>query len=58
MCERPVENEPETLEYIPDCFKIEGICKETFCRESYALGHISDHFKTQEMCEKAVEEDP
>ena len=34
MCERAVEDEPETLEFVPD------------------------HFKAQEICDKAVEEDP
>ena len=28
------------------------------CREPYALWRVPNHFKTQEMCEKAIEEDP
>ena len=34
------------------------MCKEAVRREPYALGHVPDHFKTQKICEKAVEEDP
>ena len=34
MCEKAAEDEPETLEFIPDHFKIEEIRKEAVHRES------------------------
>ena len=47
MCEKAVEDEPKSLEYVPDHLKIEEICKEAVHREPYALGHVPDHLKTQ-----------
>ena len=46
MCEKAVEDEPETLEYVPDHLKTEEICKEAVRREPYALGYVPDHLKT------------
>ena len=50
MSEKAVEDKSEALEYVPDHFKTEEICKEAVSREPYALGHVPDHLKTQQMC--------
>ena len=57
MCEKAVEDKLEALEYVPEYFKPEKMCKEARCRGPYALRDIPDHLKTQNMCEKTVEED-
>ena len=54
MCEKAVEDEPETLKYVPHRFKTEEICKEAVRGEPYSLRHVSDHLKTQEMCEEVI----
>ena len=54
ICERAVEYDPETLEYMSDHLKKEEIWKEAVRREPYALMCVPDCFKTEEMCEKVV----
>ena len=54
MCERAVEDEPETLEYVPDHLKTQEMCDEAVGRESYTLRYVPDHLKTQEMYEKVI----
>ena len=58
VCEKAVEDEPETLEYVPDHLKTEDISKDAVRREPYPLGHVPDHLKAKKMCEKVIEEDP
>ena len=53
MCEKAVEDEPETIEYVPNHLKTEEMHKEAVCKETYALRHVPDHLKTQEMCKKS-----
>ena len=57
MCERVVEEEPETLEYVPNHFKIQTMCEKVVENEPYSLKFVSDHFKMQEICDKAVRDD-
>ena len=47
MCERAVEDEPATLEFVPDRFKNQEMCKKAVEERSYMLKDIPDHFKTQ-----------
>ena len=47
MCEKAVEDEPETLRYIQDHFKTAEICKKAVRREPYSLAYVPDHFKAQ-----------
>ena len=54
MCERAIEDEPETLKYVPDRLKTEEVCKEAVRREPYTLRYVPDHLKTQEMCEEVA----
>ena len=34
------------------------MCGETVLREPYILWYVPDHLKTQEICERAVEDEP
>ena len=58
MCERAIEDELETLEYVPNHFKTQTMCESAFKNEPYSLKFVPDHFKRQEICDKAVRDDP
>ena len=49
MCEKAVEDEPETLEYVPNHFKTQGMCEKAVENEPYSLKFVSDLFKTKEI---------
>ena len=49
MCKKAVEDEPETLEYVPDCFKTQGMCIKTLEENPWILRYVPDHLKTQEV---------
>ena len=46
--------DPYSLEFVPDHFKTEEMCKKAVCRKPYTLRYVSDHLKTKEMCDEAV----
>ena len=58
MHEKTVEDEPETLEYVPNHFKTQGICERAVENEPYSLKCVPDHFKMQEICNKTVRDNP
>ena len=58
MCERVVENEPDTLKFLPDYLKAQWMCGRAIENESYNLKFVLDCPKTQGMCDKAVTGDP
>ena len=58
MCEKAVEDEPDTLKFVPDDFKTQRMCERAVEDEPETLEFVPDHIKAQEMCDKAVEEDP
>ena len=53
MCDKAVRDELYMLKDVPFCLKTE-VCKKVVEKITYFLGHVPDHFKTQEMCNKAV----
>ena len=53
MCVKAVEDEPETIEYVPKHLKTEEIRKEAVRKETYAMRRVPGHLKTQEMCKKS-----
>ena len=46
---------PWSLQFVPDHFKTQEMCKKVVEEYPQMLFHIPNHFKTQEMCKKAVE---
>ena len=46
--------DPYSLEFVPDHFKTEEMCKEAVNNKAYMLRYVPDHLKTQEMCEKVM----
>ena len=57
MCNKAVEDESETLEFVPDSLKTKTICDRAIEEGPYNLKFIPDHFKTQEICDKMVRGD-
>ena len=57
MCIKAVEDEPETLEYVPNYFKTQKMCERTVEDDPDTLRFVPDHLKTQGMCERAIKED-
>ena len=53
MCEKAIEDELDTLEFVLDHLKTEGCVKGP-----YTLEFVPDHAKTQGMCDKAVRDGP
>ena len=53
MCNGVVEATPYPLRYDPDCF-----ITQEMCENPAVFFLISDRFKTEEMCKKAVEVGP
>ena len=51
-------NIPRWIRQIFDHFQPQGKCIEAVDVEPKSLGHVSDQYKTQEMCDKAVKDDP
>ena len=47
MCERVVEDEPETIEFVPDHLKTKTMCERAVEEFPRDLENIPDHFKTQ-----------
>ena len=58
MCERAVEENPYTLEFVPDHLKTKIMRERAVEEKPCTLEFVLDHLKTKEMCEKAVEEKP
>ena len=44
----------ELLKFVPDHLKIKKMCKHVVKNLPYLLRYISDQYKTQQMCDKAV----
>ena len=53
-CDEAVEKCPWLLKYIPDCYKIKRTSIRVVEKDPVTLGHVPDHPKTQEMCEKLL----
>ena len=58
ICERVIEDEPETLGFVLDHLKTKKICEKVVEKYPYNLKIVPDHLKTQQMCNKAVRMDP
>ena len=56
--ERSVEEDPSSLEYVPDCLKTQGVFEIAIEKDPSSLEYVPDHLKIQRMCERAVEKDP
>ena len=57
MCNVAVRREPYTLWHVADLFKTQELYNEEICDNPAVFCLISDCFKTQEICIKAVEVD-
>ena len=44
------------MRYVPDNLKPQWMCKKAFKKNTRMLEYVPNHFKTQEMRERAAEE--
>ena len=58
MCERVVEDGPETLEFVLDHLKTKEMCGKAVEKYPCNLKIVPDHLKIQEMCNKTVCREP
>ena len=49
---------PSTTKYVPDQYKTKGKCIRVVNTSSCVFNSVAERFKTQEMCDKAVEDNP
>ena len=57
MCKKAFEKDPLWLEYVPDCFKTQGMFKKAIEKDPLWLEYVPDCFKKQGMCKRASEKD-
>ena len=58
MCKRAVEEDPYTLEFVPDHFKTPEICERAVNAYLWVLEFVPMDISTQEMCTKSVKKRP
>ena len=58
MCDKAVEEDLHSLEFVSDHLKTEKMCEKAVEEGLYTLRDAPGHLKTQKMCEKAGEEGP
>ena len=54
MCKRAVEDEPDTLEFVPNHLKTQEMCNKAVEECPYMLEDVPFQFKTQKMCNAVV----
>ena len=52
-CDNVVNNYPDALESIPDCFKTQKLSKNAASNYPSTIQFVLDQFKTHEICDKA-----
>ena len=57
MCNKAVEKDRWSLEFVPDHYKTQGMCEKAVDVGPRLLTDIPDHLKTQEMRDKFVRDD-
>ena len=57
MCKKVVEDDPYTLEFVPDHLNMK-MCNKAVRIEPPSLVYIPYHFKTQDICDKTVKDNP
>ena len=53
MCNPAVDSYVDSLEYVPECIKIQEMCDRAFDIHPSVMQFVPEWFKTQEMCDKA-----
>ena len=57
MCNKAVNANPSTIEFVPECFMIKeliNMCDKAVNRCFFVFHSIPDWYKTQEMCDRVV----
>ena len=54
MCNKAVDDYPNALEFVPECYKTYKMCDKTSNTHTSAIKFVPEYFMTQEICDKAV----
>ena len=54
MCNRVVDNYPDALHFVPECYKTQNMRDKVGDTYLCTIKFVSKFYKTQEMCNKAV----
>ena len=57
ICDKAVNTHPSTIQFVPECYKIQEMCDESAFFFFFVFDSISDQYKTQKMCNRVVSED-
>ena len=55
---KAIEDDPETLRFVPDHLKTQEMCEKVVEEEPYTLRLVPDYFKMKKMCERVVNKYP
>ena len=59
MCDKAVDRDAYTLEYVPDNLKTrDKMCDKAVDCGPWQLEYVPNYFKTKKMCERVVEKIP
>ena len=58
MYERAVHTHYSTIQFVPECYKIQEMCDKGFNKSFLGSTYIPDRYKTQGMCDSIISEDP
>ena len=53
MCDKAVNTDPSTIQFVPECYKTQGMCNKAFNNVFLCLFN-PDRYKTQEMCDSFI----
>ena len=56
MCDKAVSTYPSTIKFVSELIMTQGMCSKAV--NFFVFDSIPDRYKTQEMCDRAVSEDP
>ena len=46
MCDEAIEDKPEALEFVPDCYKTQKMCEKAVEKDPWSLKYVPDDLKT------------
>ena len=58
MCKHAIQKFPYLLRYVPDQYKAQQISDKSILENGGTLNSVTECYKNQEMCNKAVENYP
>ena len=54
MCNKAVDDYPNSLDFLPECYKTQNVCDKAVDSPPSAIQFIPEYYKAQEMCHNVV----